>query len=800
VRLILLLFSSIIFIEASAQKLSGRIFDADNDEPLPFANVSLLQLGDSSVVTGGVTDFDGRFSFDAEPGKYIFRAGFVGYRHYFESLTVANQNIRVKDILLRPTAAALQEVEVRASALLFETDIDKRIYNVENSIVAEGGTAADVLSTLPSIQVDEEGGISMRGSGAVLIYINGRPSNLSSDEMESILEQLPANSVKSVELITNPSSRYDAQGVAGIINIILKKNEVKGFNGSANVSAGTRYKYQAGINMNYNAGKINFYGSYNYQDRNLFAFSESLRENFLPGISPFLDQDFYTTTVTRSNFARAGFDYEIGERSVLGMYTQFNYSERDRFRTYNQRFNNAQFTLDSLNVRTLDEDQSSRNLETGITYFIDIDSMGQTLYASGSYATNRQKRIEYIDQRYFNSASQEDEGKQLLQNYGRPSTRDMWIMQLDYTKPLRNNDGLEAGFKSTLSNRFNEQQFDQLNLNTGLLERNDTVSDQFNFTEHVHAAYLNYRARKGKFGFQGGLRAELTLTEGEQFNFDTTYVNNYFNVFPSAYFSYHIRPEEELQLNYSRRISRPGGWSLSPFYNVQDLLNLRIGNPYLQPEFTDSYEAAYLKGWDKLFFTSTVYHRRSTDVISRIITLNDQNQAIQTWANADIRKSTGLELIQQFQPSSNFDLMLSGNFFYSEIIGDNISEGFNNSNFSWTLSFLSNIQIPRVVAIQVQADYRGPIVLPQGEIEPIYGVNIGLRKEVLNRKGSVSMNISDLFNTRVFKVRTDDIRFSQERMFNRETRIATLTFTYRFGGFRDKRNGGDRDDYGDDPF
>ncbi|HMQ01308.1 MAG TPA: outer membrane beta-barrel family protein, partial [Cyclobacteriaceae bacterium] len=461
------------------------------------------------------------------------------------------------------------------------------------------------------------------------------------------LEQLPANSVKSVELITNPSARYDAQGVAGIINIVLKKSDTRGFNGSVNASAGTRYKYQGGINMNYNTGKINFYGSYNYQDRNLFAISESLRETFIGSVSPFLDQDFYTTTITRSHFARAGFDYDIGERSVLGMYTQFNYRDRSRYRTYNQRFRDAQFVLDSLNLRIQDENQTGFNHESGITYFIDIDSSGQTLYASASYARNVQDRFEFYDQRFFNSEQVEVGTKQLLQNLERPSESELWIFQLDYTKPLKKNSGMEAGYKSTISNQFNQQAFDQFNLNTGGFERNDTISDSFDFKEHVHAAYLNYRTRMGRFGFQGGLRAELTLTAGEQFNFDTTFVNNYFNLFPSAYFSYHIRPEEELQINYSRRISRPRAFFLAPFYNVQDLLNQRIGNPYLQPEFTDSYEVAYLKGWEKLFFTGTVYHRRSTDVISRIISVNNQNQAIQTWANANIRKSTGLELIQQ---------------------------------------------------------------------------------------------------------------------------------------------------------
>jgi len=787
---------------AQESQVRGSVMDAETDEPLSFANIALLNPADSTLMYGGMSDESGRFEFAAEQGRYLLRVGFIGYTQFFEKVEVDDSGLRTGTIRLPPDATTLEEVTVEGVSSMFESEIDKRVYNVENSIIAEGGTATELLSSLPSIQIDEEGGISMRGSGNVLIYINGRPTNLSSEETESILAQFPANSIKDIELITNPSSRYDASGVGGIINIVLKKNERLGFNGQVNASVGTRNKYTGGLNMNYNTGKFNFYTSYNYQSRDLFELSESLRQAKTQGdVSPFLDQDFDTQNTRQSHLVRGGVDYNFNKNSVIGIYGQYNYRSRDRIRIYNQRHQKLNRELDSLFNRTLTEDQFSTNLETGITYSLELDSAGQSLYASLSYATDQQTRTEYFDQLYFNSEMREVPENRIMQIYGRPQDDELYILQLDYNKPFAGNGALELGWKSTLSLYDRAQTFEQFDLNTNQYVVNDSIEDRFTFNEYVHAAYAIYKNSLGNLSYQAGLRGELTLTDSYWFDENSEYINNYFNLFPSLYLAYSFAQENEMQLNYSRRISRPGTGALAPFYNAQDLLNTRFGNPYLQPELTDSYELGYVKGWQNLLFTGTVYHRRAYNTITRIIFLQPDNVAVQTWENANRRVSTGLELINQWQLSDHVDATLSGNFFHSEIIGENIREGFNNTNFSWTISLLSNILIPQIATIQLQGDYRGPIVLPQGEIEPIYGLNIGIRKDVLEKKLSLSLNVSDIFNTRIFRIQTDGPDFYQERLFNRETRIATFSVTYRFGGFKDKKSSsGSRDEYGDDPF
>ena len=337
----ILIFLILFSFNALAQevKVKGKVMDGKREVPLEFANIALLSPLDSALVTGGMSDLDGTFEFSTASGDYILRVGFIGYLEFYENISLAeNKNsANLGTITLEEDAQNLDEVVVEGVTSMFESDIDKRTYNVENSIVAEGQTASQLLSTLPSIQVDDEGGITMRGSGNILIYINGRPSNLSGDDAESILSQFPANSIKSVELITNPSSRYDATGVGGIINIVLKKNEKTGFNGQVNASIGTREKYQAGLNLNYGTEKANFYASYNWQDRRQLEFGEGSRNNYLEGFSPRLEQVQDGYEVEKTHLIRAGVDYNVSDRGLLGVYFQGNFDDEVEYAQIDQR-------------------------------------------------------------------------------------------------------------------------------------------------------------------------------------------------------------------------------------------------------------------------------------------------------------------------------------------------------------------------------------------------------------------------------------------------------------------------------
>jgi iron complex outermembrane recepter protein len=799
----LFLFSSTVL--AQQVNLKGKVLDSKENRPLEFANIALLNPMDSSLITGGMTDLDGTFEFQASSGNYIFRVGFIGYEDYLERIGIGTKNqVNFGTIKLQPNAQNLEEVVVQGVSSMFESDIDKRTYNVENSIVSQGQTAAQLLATLPSIQVDDEGGITMRGSGNILIYINGRPSNLSGDDTESILSQFPANSIKSVELITNPSSRYDATGVGGIINIVLKKNEKLGFNGQVDASVGTRDKYQAGLNLNYGTEKANYFLSYNWQDRWRWEKGEGTRTTDLPNFSPTLSQEQDGFEDETTHLIRAGVDYSISPKGTLGFYFQGNFDDEIEEGELIQENLSQARSVDSTFIRNTVENSNSKNYEAGINYTLDLDTLGQRLYTSLSYSYDQRDPLDFYDQLFLTNEGVTDPNKRLSQINDRPRESNLYVFQLDYEKPFSAGSKIETGLKGTFGNWIRSQVFSQGDLKSDFQPIPvDTLSEAYDFTENVYAGYFIFRDKVKNFGYQLGLRGEYTETTGQTERSNQTIPNNYFNLFPSAFLSYTLGVENELTVNYTRRISRPSIWDLSPIYRVRDQYNLSIGNPYLQPEFTDSYELGYMKGWERYLLNATLYHRYSTNIETRITRITSENVAIQSRENADTRASTGFELVNQFQVSNNFDATLTGNLFYSKVDGGNIEQGFTNENFSWTLNFLGNLLIPNWFSVQTQANYRGPIVLPQGQIEPQWTLNIGVRKDVLDGKGTVSLNVSDIFNTRNFRITTEDPRFTQFRQFQRESRIGTLSFTYRFGGFKDKnqergsrREGGD--DFGDD--
>jgi iron complex outermembrane receptor protein len=774
----------------------GVIVEEDSEEALWFANVALLTPGDSAVVAGATTGEDGRFEIQTQPGKYLLWVSYVGYQDEWRELKLEQGARRLGPIKLGSSASQLQEVTVTAAASIFQSDFDKRVFNVENTVLAEGGTAVQLLETLPSIQVDDEGGISMRGSGDILIYVNGRPTNLTGDETGSFLEQFPANAIQSVELITNPSARYDAAGVGGIINIVLRESQLRGFNGQVNASVGSNHKYTAGINSNYRQGIMNLQANYAYQYRQFWRVGDNFRRMSNPMVSPFLDQDFSSTRYNQSHVARTGVELRFTERQTLGVFGNVNLRDNRGDWRCNIRNLDATMGLDSMLRRDLNEQRSSVNLEFGANYDWEIDDAGGRLQAMASYSADRGDQLENFDQLFFNSEMVEIPENRLLQLLERPRRNNLFVAQLDWERPLSDNTRVDAGLKTTMSRDFPEQIFQEFNPRSSVFEENAFFTNQFNFSEDVHAAYFILRQKIERFQFQAGLRAELSLTESFQPKIDSTFVNNYFDLFPSLNLSYDLRDNEAIQFNYSRRINRPNRWRLTPFFSPRDLLNLRTGNPYLQPEYTHNLELAYARGWPVFSLTATGYYRHTTDAFARIFSLFDGNVVLMDWTNANTQRNLGLELIKQMNFHRNIDATLTTNLFHANIAGPGEGEPFSNSNFSWTLSLLGNMRIPNIASLQVMGNYRGPIVLPQGVIQPMFGLNIGLRRNILNQNGTLSLNLSDVFNTQVFSVETIAGNFAQNRRFNWETRILTLSFSYRFNDFKNGRSERSRD--GDD--
>ncbi len=763
--------------------ITGTITDRENNAPLKFAQIALMSQ-DSSLIAGAVSDLEGRFSLQTQAeGEMLLRGSFVGYEEHWQSISVQTGSNPIGTISLSAGAVRLDEIQVNAAATLFRSEADRRVYSVENMTAAEGGTAIQLLETLPSIQVDEEGNLSMRGSGNILIYINGRPTNLLSDDKESILEQYPANAIQEVELITNPSARYDAEGIGGIINIILKESRKQGLNGQVNLSAGTGHKYNGGFNLNYHKNRVNIATGYSYRYRELWEETHSYRERFQSGVSPILDHDYHNRNYTHGHNLRNSLEYALTDRSQLRLFANINYSSRERQRTYHIRSMQSPDQLDSLYVRHLDEDQSRINYETGAAF--GWENNGKRLNIMASYAFSEQERIEYFDQLYYDANMNMIPAKRVDQTYERPITNQLWLFQLDYEQPLFNGLSMESGLKSTIRIDDREQIFNEFDFETSQYIEDDWVTNQFMHEEQIHAAYLILKGQHGNWQYQGGLRSEYTFTESHQGHIDSTYVYDYFRLFPSLFVNYSLGQNQDLQFSIAQRIRRPSVTALQPFINAQDFFNLRLGNPYLEPERTLNTEFNYLKSWEHYMLTAGVFNRYTTNALARVFILLEDATMV-TWTNANTQNATGLEVINYFNLNNNFDATLTANVYHAEVSGTGEGGAFSDESYSWSLSLLSNYNIPGWFSTQVSAGYQGPQVIPNGMIQPVFSVNIGLRRNVLDGSGTLSFNLADVFNSRHFSLKTESQAFYQLREFNRETRIATLSFTYRFQGYTER--------------
>jgi iron complex outermembrane recepter protein len=753
--------------------------------PLPFANIVLLSPTDSDKVAGVNTDVNGRFEISTQPGTYILWASFIGFQSHYEVLTIPVGETRIKSIRLKPETQYLEEVSVEAAATLFSSDFEKKVFQVDQVAVAEGGSAIDLLETLPSVQVSEEGGLSLRGSGDILIFINGRQTSLSANDAESILQQFPANAIESIELITNPSSRYDAAGVGGIINIVLKKGQMKGLNGQFNSSVGSNHKYQTGINLNYRTDKVNYFAQYNYQYRQFWQLGETNRENFSADAAPIFLQDFNTTNFNQDHSVRLGMDWDLTESSMLGVFVNSNFSPRVRERIYNTQFLSSPTLRDRAFLRNLDENQIGINHEMGLSYSKDFKDTSK-LFFLATASVDDVRRTEFFEQFDYDQAGNPLTENSLFQEFNRPRYTAQGILQLDYEKPIGSDARLDMGLKSTLRHFEREQWLLSGAQPTDILQLDPIVSDTFTFSEDVHAAYINFRNRWGKWGLQSGLRAEYTFTTGESTEGDPI-INNYLSWFPSAYIDRKLGKEGALMINYSRRISRPSVGALAPLFNVQDPFNLRLGNPFLQPAFTDNFELGYSDRFKNVFSSMTLFYRHTTNNLSRIFQPGPEGAIVMTWINAAENRNTGLEWVNQFSFGNNLDATFTANAFYADVRATTQDGDVQNTNFSWTMTLLTNYRIPKIMNVQFNGSYRGPIVLPQGEIDPIFYLNVGLRREIMKGQGTVSLALTDIFGTQIFRIATEATGFAQKRMFNRETQILTVGFTYRFKGFKTRQ-------------
>lgn len=785
-------------VEATGS-VRGNVIDAKTKEPMEFVNVSVRKAGTTVPLTGAVTDHSGEFQIGRlSDGEYTLSISFIGYRTYEKNFTYSskNGNIDFKMIELEPDSQVLGEVKVLGQKSQMKFEIDKKVFNVDQNISSTGGTASDVLSNIPSVEVDNEGEVSLRGSTSVTVWINGKASGLSADNRAQILEQMPAESIERIEVITNPSAKYSPEGTSGIINIVLKEDRKAGYFGSLQAGVDTRGGWNTSGNINYSSGKIDAYANIGYRRRVTEGGGISNRTNLDAEGNPvsFLNQLSENDGHGGPVFVRAGATYHLTKQDHFNIGAFGMFGDRNQTTTINYSSNIPGSFAERQRITDSKNKMKGGNVELGYKHDF---SKTSNLDITASWNPWNMDGTSIYKQRSQYDAGGEDFSYQRQESDMRSNG---WELQADNVNAFSENSKLEAGYKGTMSREKSPvETFSGTTVDDELPD--EELYNKFYYDRDIQALYATYSGRLDKFGFQAGLRGEYSHIETRSLGFGQSkgevspYKNDYFSLFPSVFLTYTLPAGNEIQVNYTRRISRPWGRQLNSFVNVTDSTNISYGNPYLDPEFSNAYELNYIKNWESHTLSISAYYRSTNDVIQRISYL-DGNIMKSTYENVAKSQSAGTELVLKNNFARILDLTTTVNLYYNKLDGFSyLPEGAQapvigkaNEDFSWDAKMIANVALPASFSLQVTGSYNSKRIIAQGYRKANYSVDAGVRKAFWDRKLSLSVNARDIFNTRKWKTETSGTGFTQYAENWRTGRTVGFTLTYSFGNMKASRN------------
>ncbi|MBT2160728.1 outer membrane beta-barrel family protein [Zobellia barbeyronii] len=773
-------------------KITGTVLDQDDGQPLEYATLVLHSVDNPEKVTGGITNIDGKFEVEALPGKYNVSIEYISYKTYKLPNQLLSKSTDLGIVKLALDVSQLEGVEVVGEKTTVEVRLDKKIYNIGKDLTTSGATISDALNNVPSVNVDVEGAISLRGNENVRILINGKPSALAGFGSTDALRELPADAIEKVEVITSPSARYDAEGTAGILNIVLKREKTLGFNGSVNVNIG--YPGQSGISVNANlrTDKFNIFNTlgYRYNDSPGNAFYENSYTNGQYGQ---INEDRDYTRRSKGLNNNFGVEYFITKKSsITGSFFMRFQDGDDLTENYSNYFENGLLTRQSFREEIELEDEE--NYQFSLNYMNNIDDDGQKLTVDLQYSNGDEVENSTIDDNNtFPNLS-----LNTLESVYQNEIEDEYLVQADYVLPLGDAQ-FEAGYRGTFDKEVTDYKLDSLNRATGLFVTNEDLTNKFKYEENVNAVYTQYGNKFGKFSFLAGLRLENTQLKGEvTSDYDTSAVEealgedvdlnfdkNYLGLFPTLNFIYEIGEMENISLGYNRRINRPRGRFINPFPSRSSRANIFQGNPDLDPAYSNSFDLGYLKRWDKLTLTSSVYYKRETNSFEYIqeatgqVTTDSVRIIRSLPINLSSNERIGAEAGVLYNPKKWLRLNGSVNFFKFSSEGEHNGTDYGTDNTSWFARFSSKVSLPKKIEWQTNAFYMGPRQNSQTETKGMISLNLAFSKDIMKDKGTLSLNVSDLLNSRKRQSYTVSDDFTSRSEFQFRPRSITLSLRYR---------------------
>lgn len=801
-------FLMMLFLASFAQSqgqrpmltMKGHVIDAASRKAVEFATVSVMKAEDSTLVTGGISDLNGKFSIPEVPAmKYYLKISFIGFEDLIVPPVRPDKSTMIcsfDSLAMKMKEGSLAEVDIHGEKRIMEVNIDKKIFNVDKQMASSGGTGLDVLRELPSVEVDENDAITLRGESNVTILVDGRPSAIPAS---SLLRSMPASNIEKIEIITNPSAKYDPEGMTGILNVILKKNEQKGINGSvsASVGYGDYLKTNASLSLNYRTKIMNIYGTYagNWSEYG----SQSNQERF--SNNQILRVDGTNIRGNNSHNLKYGMDFFLNENHTIyfsGSLANTGYSYgRGRSNYYTSDGEDSLLTYSYRITGTPERKNYGLGLEFNLGYQAKFKKPGHTFDWDMNYSGQNGTEKSFAELYLYDGSLTSELAEPLDQLTISGTKNHTYYSRMDYLYPFNDSMKIEAGFHTTIKQRNDSYYVESDSTDTEVFEPNTEINNDFNYNQQVYAAYLTWGHQVGKFGYKLGLRAEQTFTNSLLVTTNEEFKNNYFGLFPTAHFSYNMTKTQTLTMGYSRRINRPRNRQLNPFADLTDPYSIHKGNPFLKPEFVHVVELGYTAFLKKWMVNASVYYRYLDDIIRRQLTI-DGNVATVEFANIANGQRVGAELMVRYKPFKWWTLMGSGNFNYSTTDTTGYDPDLNFTSLGFRYNVSSKFDIKYGISIQVSARGRTAKRVLQGTIQPAWGLDFAISKTLFKGRGSISFRASDIFNTRQFAFESLPINGLDYTTTHKwESRSFYLSFRYSFGKQTNERRSRERNGSGD---
>lgn len=778
------IFIAIIFVNTLLAQRIGTIMGtiSEANKPVEFATAYIVDSADSSkIIKSTVSDSIGQFKLtELAFGAYVLKVQMIGYQvtkiqFILDSL---HPHIDLQTIQIITDSKLLDGVDVVAHKDLIQKTTQGFIINAKDNLTQAGGTATDILKNTPTVVVDPEGGITIRGKSP-LILINGRNSSLGATD------RIPASSIESIEIINNPSAQYDADAEGGIINIKLKKNTTKGTNGSVGLGAGygAHGRLNSSFIINHSTGKWNFGLAYDNRFASRTRQAISNRTSFDIPSSYYLNQKRFDNRSEKTQNLKFNIDYNPNDKNSFSFEAIGNMDGQANDETLTSLITTQTDSFNTKNSRESIEIGKEKVAEFALSYNHKFSDKRRKLSANASTSFNYETENTNITTQSMN-VSDDYIGNAFLQRTANYQNSNVSNFKIDYVHPVTQRGTIETGYKAIT--RFTNANFQNLTYINNEYVKNTAASNIFDFKEQVHAAYLQYRSYIGKIDsakwkYDVGLRAEQVMNEGKGVTNNINVSRQYFNLFPSANIAYYLNADDYIKLNVSRRINRPGLGQLNPFVDITDSLNQHGGNPYLKPELVNALELGYNKEWKKISWSTNVFYRYSTNIIRQYISLNNNGVALMQPMNFGNATTYGVESILSVFPTKFWNANVSASCYQLMIDGNNVNTDVVNNVFSWYGKIINNFSLWKGSKLQIIANYNSPVGNPQGQSLAIYYADLGFQQKIWKGKGGLGIVLTDMFNTQIKGNTASASNFNYSRKFKIDTRAIMLTFAYTFG-------------------